>query len=158
MSLLFVPPKKVAHLLTQLSCIQSPHRHRTGRAGEQKQLHPTARSVDPQAFSLSIICPHSVPSFADSLPLLKNTFNHTIKNRPRAKQSDWYLTSCCKLNYPLSPYYSNLSHLLHSQWTSSSNKFSSLIRVASGRDPPGSLHNGNPATPFKLLNKIVKLC
>lgn len=149
----------VGNLLTQQSCIQCPRGHRTGRTGEQKQLHPTAHSVDPQAFSLSIICPHSVPSVTDSPPLLKNTFNRAINKKPtHAKHSDWYLTSCCKLNYLLSPHYSNRSHLLHSQWTSSSNKFSSLIRTASEQDSPGSIHNGNQATQFKCFNKRVKLC
>lgn len=73
--------KIVVNLLTQWSRIQCPHGRRTGRTDEQKQLQPTAHSVDPQAFSLSIICPRSVPSFADSLPSLKNTLNHTIKSR-----------------------------------------------------------------------------
>lgn len=36
----------------------------------KKQLHHTGHSVDPQAFILSIVCPHSVSSFADSLLLL----------------------------------------------------------------------------------------
>lgn len=77
-----------ANPLIQQRCLQCPRGHRTGRTGEQKQLHPTAHSVDPQAFSLSIICHHSVPSFADSLPSLKKHTQSHNKKQTHAKQSD----------------------------------------------------------------------